>query len=77
MVERTEAATQHPIDVERAMKVIDLVLQDAGVPALRLNAYLCAFFVQAVNHNVARTRNDGAESRQAETTFEEVDLRLR
>ena len=32
-------AAPHPVDAERSLKMIDFVLQDAGIPAFPLNAY--------------------------------------
>ena len=75
VIERTEAAAPHAVDVERAMQVIDFVLQDAGVPSIRLNAHRVALFVQAFDCDAAGTRHHGSEAWQAETAFKERGLR--
>ena len=76
-IEATEGAAEHPVDVERTLQVVDLVLQDARIPSRRLNDLPLSLFVQTLHAHVVRSRNDGRESRQAETAFEKLHLRRR
>ena len=63
----------HPVDVQDAVEVIDLVLKDSGIPTLRLDHDRVGSFVQTVHMNTPRTRDNRCKTRHAEATFEEFD----
>jgi hypothetical protein len=68
-----EASSEHAIEIHRASQVIDLVLEDARIPALRMNRDRLGSFVQAIDAHRERTRNDRCKSRQAQAAFEEFN----
>ena len=57
--------------------MIDLVLEEAGVPALRFNLHRLSSLVERAHSDPQRTRHDGHKARQAQAAFEEVDFRRR
>ena len=42
-------AAEHPVQVQHAAQVVDLVLQDAGIPAIGFDAHGVAFMIEAVD----------------------------
>ena len=68
-----ERARQHAVDVEGSVEVIDLVLQDAGMPAGRVDYHGLAIVIQTFHAGPDGAGNDGAESGHAEASFEEFN----
>ena len=71
--ERGEGARVHFVDVERAVKVIDFMLEDASVPAGGEDGFLFGVFVPVGDADLARSRDKGGEAGEAEAAFEELD----
>ncbi len=63
----------HAIDVEQTVQVIDLVLQDARVPAFRFHSHWFGTLVQKLNRHSMRARNDRGVAVDTEAAFEELD----
>ncbi len=70
---RHESARVHAVDVERAVQVIDLVLQDAGVPALGVDKLWFAVFIEIAHAHAAVARHLGGVSGDAEAALEEFE----
>lgn len=68
-----ERARLHPVDVQRSVQVIDLVLQDACVPALRRNRDWFRSLVQTLHAHAGTATDDRRIALNTETSFEEVD----
>src|ERR1019366_5980617 len=66
---------QHAVDVERAVQMVDLVLQDACIPAA--GAYCDRFgaFIEAVDTHGEGAWHNRREAGQAEAAFEEFHRR--
>src|SRR5580658_4405078 len=72
VVDAHEGSRLHMIDVEAAIQMIDLMLQDAGIPALSLHAPRLAAFIQVFDGHLPRTFHQGAETGQTEAAFKEI-----
>src|SRR6185437_1178381 len=66
----------HPIDVERPVQVIDLVLEDPRVPAAGFDLDRRAAVIESLDRDCAGARHHRLESVDAEAALEELD-RLR
>ena len=71
VVDGRKASGLHSVNVQGSIEVIDLVLQDAGVPAGSLDDFRLALVIQAVNADLARARNKGDVACEAEASLEE------
>src|SRR4029079_6645115 len=63
----------HPVDVQRSVQMIDLMLQDTCVPTLRCYCYWLCPLVQTLHTNVCSTTYHSTKTHDAETTFKEID----
>ncbi len=63
----------HAVDVERALEMIDFMLEDAGIPAAGFDYFRLALMVETIDADLPGTRYGRGEASQAETAFEEVD----
>src|SRR5277367_392132 len=72
VVEGGEGAGLHAVNVERAVEVIDFVLQDAGVPTGGWDGLRLTVLVQILDSNAARPGDDGGKAGEAEATFVEI-----
>ena len=70
---RAERTSLHAIDVERSVQVIDLVLQDARVPAVGVDCDRFGAFVQAFHADTQAAADDCRKPFDAKTPFKEVD----
>src|SRR5476649_2736207 len=52
-----KCARFHSVDVQRSLQVVDLVLQNARVPALGVDYLLCAMFIE-ITHADATVAGD-------------------
>lgn len=68
-----ESSRVHPVDVERAVEVIDFMLEDASIPAACFNYFGLALVVQTIYAYAPGPRDDGGEASQAQTAFEKLD----
>ena len=64
----------HAIDIDRAVEMIDFVLENARVPARSVDGAGLRVFVEAFHTNAAKTGDQGGVSVDAEAAFEELDL---
>lgn len=62
----------HPVDVENAVQMIDLMLQDSGVPAGRLDHQWLGVFIESFHADPGGPRNNCCVACQAQTPFEEL-----
>ncbi len=67
-----EGAGLHPVYIQNAMQVIDLVLQNTCVPTGGVNRYRLALFVESFNMNSTRPWNDRGVAGHAQAPFEEL-----
>src|SRR5690348_11335982 len=70
IVHRAESAAAHAVDVKAAGKMIDLMLQDACVPAARLNDFFLAALIHAFDADGPSPRHKRGKPGQAEAAFE-------
>src|ERR1700722_8941415 len=75
VVKRAEAAAPHAIDVQGSLQMIDLMLQNASVPALRLDVYGFSKLIQGFDRHLSSTRHHSEKTRQAETSLEKRNIR--
>src|SRR5688572_13103763 len=68
-----ERARLHAVDVDDAVQVIDLVLQDAGVPAAGPDRPRRARLVEALDPHGVRTGDHGDEAGEAQAALEVAD----
>src|SRR6516162_2288624 len=61
IIDRHERAAAHPIHIEHALKVVNLMLQNASVPALGSNGNGLRFFIEALDASAHSARHQGAE----------------
>jgi hypothetical protein len=71
---RREGSALHVIDVHGALQVIDLMLQDARVPARRNNHAFASVLIETLDRDFASTRDHSHEARQTQAAFEEFDF---
>src|SRR5277367_3666102 len=62
VVEGGEGAGLHAVNVERAVEVIDFVLQDAGVPTGGWDGLRLTVLVQILDSNASRPGDDGGKA---------------
>jgi hypothetical protein len=72
VIERAKAAAPHAVDIQGPSQVIDLMLQNAGVPAFCFYLFQFSGFVQSPNPHSPSTRDHGHEARQAKAAFKEA-----
>src|SRR5580658_6154813 len=68
-----ERSRQHPVDVKRAVEMVDLVLQNAGIPAAGVNRHRLGALVQAIDSDGKRARHNGGEPGQAQASLEKFN----
>src|SRR5208282_4696444 len=76
IIERTERAAAHLVDIHVSAQVIDLVLQDARVPSRSFDHFRAAVLIEAFHANAARSRHNRGKARQAQAAFEKLGLLL-
>src|SRR5271157_5865775 len=76
-IQRAERAAEHPVKVKLALKMVDLVLQDACIPSRGFDHLRPSLIVQALDAHIGGAGDDGRVSRQTETPFKELDTRRR
>src|SRR5579885_2204110 len=69
---RRERAGVHPVQVQRAMQMVDLMLQDAGIPAFGRERPRLAALIQALDASPRRARDQAEEAGDTEAAFEEL-----
>src|SRR5271165_5181287 len=73
IVYRHKRAGQHAVDVDGAVEMIDLVLQDSGVPAGGFDHLLLAVTPEAFDADAMRAGHYGGEAGHAQAAFEKLD----
>ena len=71
IVVSTQRTRLHPIDVEYAVQVIDLMLKDSGVPAGCVNRHGLRLFIQAFDSHLPGARDNRGETRDTQTALKE------
>ena len=71
IIEGGEGAAAHAVDVQRAVEVIDLVLQDARVPASRFDLLGLSAVVKAIHPHAVRPVHHCGEAGHAQAALEE------
>jgi hypothetical protein len=74
VVESGESAGFHAVNVEGAMKMINFVLEDAGVPTGGLDELGFAVLIEIFDADGAGAGDDGGKTGEAETAFVETFL---
>src|SRR5258708_3961957 len=67
-----EGARHHAVDIEGSVQVVDLMLQDARVPATRLNADLLPLMIEAFHPHGTRTWHSCRVSPHTQAAFTKV-----
>src|SRR5271165_4266052 len=75
IVERTEGAAQHPVEIKRTVQMVDLMLQDARIPSRGLDDLQRAAMVKTFDAHAVGPRDDRRISRQTEASLKELDIR--
>ena len=60
---------QHPVDVECGVQMINLVLENAGIPSRCFNDLRLALMIEATDANLLRSRNKSSEAWQTQASF--------
>src|SRR5579872_5426702 len=72
-----EGAGVHAVKIERAAQVIDLMLQNARIPTLRLDGPRFSVLVQVFDARAGGARHKAEEPGHTEAAFEEFHKRAR
>ncbi len=62
----------HPIEIQTAVQMIDLMLQDASIPTPSRDSARLSVLIEAFDFNSKRPRDGGYKPGHTETTLEEV-----
>src|ERR1700733_2279835 len=74
VIDAHEGPRLHSIDIEESMQMIDLMLQDAGMPALGLNSLRLTQLVPIFDDHLPRPFHQRAESGEAQAALEKLHL---
>src|SRR4029077_2897630 len=73
IVQRHEAASTHAIHVNSSVQVIDLMLQDPGIPAGCTDAFRFRAFIEAFDCYLSRAWHQRCETVETQASFKELD----
>jgi len=66
-----KAMGQHPIDIQRGVQMIDLMLEDTGIPSRCFNDLRFSLMIETTDANLLCSRNKRSKATQAQATFKE------
>src|SRR5216684_512368 len=73
VLHRCQGTRIHMVDVDSAVQMVNLMLQNARIPSAGDDDLLLAFFVQTLHTHAMRARNQRHESVKAQASLKKFD----
>ena len=69
VIQSGKAMSQHPVNIERGVQMINLVLKNPGIPSRCFNDRRFPLMIETTDANLLRSRNKSCETWQAQAAF--------